>query len=143
MITSALTSLRQFALCLSFFVLCSLSFVPSAQSQGMPDLSQMAGRPLGAGDLPDGTVSVRVMREQLGNNVTNHPVTLKGGQLTKTATTDAQGRATFSGIAIGTVVDATTEVDGETLQSQEFEVPAKGGVRVALVAGLKGLKERE
>jgi hypothetical protein len=109
----------------------------------MPDLSQMAGRPLGAGDLPDGTVSVRVLREQLGNNVTNHPVTLKGGQLTKTATTDAQGRAMFTGIAVGTVVVATTEVDGETLQSQEFEVPAKGGMRVALVAGLKALKERE
>lgn len=103
----------------------------------------MAGTPLGAPELADGTVSVRVLREQLGNNVANHPVTLKGAQITRTATTDAQGRATFTGIEVGTVVVATTEVDGEALQSQEFDIPAKGGVRVALVAGLKALKERE
>jgi hypothetical protein len=135
--------LQHAARCSSFFVLCSLFFVPSAQSQQMPDISQMAGTPLGAPELADATVSVRVLREQLGNNVVNHPVTLKGAQITKTAVTDAQGRATFTGIAVGTVVVAVSEVDGETLQSQEFDVPAKGGVRIALVAGLKALKERE
>lgn len=103
----------------------------------------MAGTPLGAPELPDATVSVRVLREQLGNNVANHPVTLKGAQITKTATTDAQGRATFSDIPVGTVVLAITELDGESLQSMEFDIPEKGGVRVALVSGLAAIKERE
>jgi len=109
----------------------------------MPDISMMAGTPLGAAELADGTVSVRVLREQLGNNVVNHPVTLKGAQISKTETTDAQGRATFTGMAVGTVVVAIAEVDGETLQSQEFDIPARGGVRVALVSGLKAVQERE
>lgn len=134
---------HRFLLCSLFFVLSSLFFVPPAQSQQMPDISMMAGTPLGAPELADGSVSVRVLRQQLGNNVANHPVTLKGAQVTKTANTDAQGRATFTGLEVGTVVVATTEVDGETLQSQEFDIPAKGGIRVALVAGLKALKERE
>ncbi len=37
----------------------------------------------------------------------------------------------------GALVQATTTVDGETLTSQEFAVPAKGGVRVALIAGIQ------
>jgi hypothetical protein len=128
------------ALCGVLWALCSV-IAPVAQQ--MPDISQMAGTPLGAPELPDASVSVRVLREQLGNNVVNHPVTLKGAQITRTATTDAQGRATFTGLAVGTVVVAIAEVDGETLQSQEFDIPARGGVRVALVAGLKALQARE
>jgi hypothetical protein len=116
---------------------------PTVQSQQMPDISMMAGTPLGAPELPDATVSVRVLREQLGNNVADHPVTLKGAQITQTATTDAQGRATFSGIEVGTVVFAITELDGETLQSEEFDIPARGGVRLALVSGLSASRERE
>jgi hypothetical protein len=109
----------------------------------MPDPSQMAGVPLPAPELTDGTITVRVMREQLGNNVPNHPVTLKGAQLTKTVNTDVQGRASFTGVAPGTVVVATTTLDGEDLQSQEFDIPTRGGVRLALISGLKKRAERE
>jgi hypothetical protein len=103
----------------------------------------MAGVPLGVPELSNGTITVRVMREQLGNNVPDHPVTLKGGQINKTANTDAQGRASFTGIPPGTVVVATTTLDGEELQSQEFDIPARGGVRVALISGLKKRADRE
>ena len=114
-----------------------------AAGQQMPDVSQMAGVPLGAPELPNGTITVRVMRQQLGNNVANHPVTLKGAATSVTVNTDAQGRATFTGIAVGTVVAATTTVDGEALQSQEFDIPSRGGVRVALISGIKEAAERE
>ena len=130
---------------LLFLVLSSSFFVRelAVSAQQMPDISQMAGLPLGAPELPDGAVSVRLMREQLGNNIANHEVMLKAAKATTTATTDAQGRATFTGIEVGTVVIAEATVDGELLQSQEFDIPAKGGVRVALVSGLKGVAARE
>ena len=37
---------------------------------------------------------------------------------------------------MGDVVRAHSEVDGETLESQPFELPPQGGVRVALVSGI-------
>jgi hypothetical protein len=112
-------------------------------AQQMPDASQMAGQPLPAGDLPAGTVAVRVVRERMGNNIANHPVTLKAGDRTLTANTDAQGRATFAALAPGTTVTAETVVDGETLQSRAFSVPPTAGVRVALIAGLAAASARE
>ena len=38
---------------------------------------------------------------------------------------------------------ATAEVDGEMLVSQEFPLPARGGVRVALVAGASAAAAKE
>ncbi|MEW6319937.1 MAG: hypothetical protein AB1635_02490 [Acidobacteriota bacterium] len=116
-----------------------------AQAPGgaMPDAGQMSGIPLGAPELPDGAVSVRLVRERMGNNIPNHAVALKGARIERTETTDAQGRAQFSGLPIGTVVYAEAEIDGETLRSQEFDVPAKGGVRVALVAGAAAAAARD
>jgi hypothetical protein len=117
--------------------------VASAAAQQMPDPSQMAGQPLPAGDLPAGTVSVRVVRERMGNNVANHPVTLKAGDRTLSANTDAQGRASFPSIPPGSRVTAETVVDGETLQSREFSMPPNSGIRVALIAGLQAAAARE
>lgn len=109
----------------------------------MPDLSQMAGQPLPAPELETGMVSVRVVREQMGNNVTNHPVTLAGPGQRLDANTDAQGRATFGDIPPGTRVVVQSIVDGETLQSQPFTIPASGGVRIALIAGLEAAAARD
>jgi hypothetical protein len=52
--------------------------------------------------------------------------------------TDENGRAEFSGVAAGTTVKAIATVDGERLESQEFPAPGQGGVRLLLVATLKG-----
>jgi hypothetical protein len=113
-------------------------------AQQMPDPSEMAGRPLPAPELPSGTVSVRLVRERMGNNIVNHPVALVPGEAAKrAATTDAQGRAQFDGLAPGTMVTVEATVDGEALRSQAFPVPATGGVRVALVAGLEAARARE
>ena len=124
-------------LALVIAVLAAATASPArAQSQAMPDASQMSGVPLPGTELPDGTVSVRVVRERMGNNITGQPVTLHAGDRTLTGTTDAQGRAQFDGLAAGVTVYAETTVDGETLTSQRFPVPPRGGVRVALVAGV-------
>src|SRR5687767_10365876 len=123
-------------------LLVVLAIAPAAPAQNMPDPSQMAGVPLPAPELAAGTVTVRVMREQIGNNIAGQLVTLKSGATTNTAKTDAQGRAQFIEIPAGTMVVASTTVDGETLTSQEFPVPATGGVRVALIAGLQAAAAR-
>lgn len=109
----------------------------------MPDASQMSGIPLPAGELAVGTVSVRVVRERMGNNIAGQSVSVTAKGQTKTATTDAQGRAEFSGYQPGDVVVATTTVDGEVLVSQEITIPSRGGTRVALVAGAKAAATRE
>jgi hypothetical protein len=108
----------------------------SAQGQGqaMPNLAEMSGMPLPVGDLPDGTIVVRLVRGDLSNRIANHPVELHGGPEVLTVRTDETGRAEFSGIAIGTRVHAIATVDASRLESQTFEVPAKGGIRLMLVA---------
>ena len=109
----------------------------------MPDPSAIAGTPLPAPELPDRTVTVRVVRERMGNNIAGQAVTLRVGNETRSGKTDDQGRAQFDGLATGAMVQATTTVDGETLTSQEFPVPAKGGVRVALIAGIAAAAAKE
>lgn len=100
----------------------------------MPDMKQMSGIPRPVTDLPDGAISVRLIRGDLSNNITNHPVELRAGGKTLTQKTDESGRAQFSGVTPGTTVKASAVVDGERLDSQEFPVPASGGVRLMLVA---------
>jgi hypothetical protein len=100
----------------------------------MPDPKQMSGIPRPVDDLPDATISVRLIRGQLTNNITGHDVHLLAGGKTLTSKTDDAGRAEFKNVAPGTSVRATADVDGEHLESQEFPFPAKGGIRLMLVA---------
>jgi len=128
----------------AFGILHSAFLAVSVSGQvNMPDPSAIAGQPLPAPELPNATVSVRVVRERMGNNVAGHEVTLNVGNAPRTAKTDAQGRAQFNGLPPGTVVQATTTVDGEVLTSQPFSVPATGGVRVALIAGIANAAARD
>ncbi len=48
--------------------------------------------------------------------------------------TDDAGRAQFDKLQVGASVKFTATVDGEHLESQEFLVPAQGGIRLMLVA---------
>lgn len=100
----------------------------------MPDARQMSGVPLPMGDLPVGTVTVRVARGAVTSPIPGVSVELTGAGAPRTAATDDQGRATFSGLTPGTRVKADATVAGEKLESQEFDVPSAGGIRVALVA---------
>jgi hypothetical protein len=107
--------------------------VGSAQFE-MPDPKQMSGIPRPVSDLPDRTVSVRLIRGDLSNNVRNHPVELLVSGKPRSATTDENGRAEFGSLTPGAVLKAVATVDGERLESQEFPAPTQGGIRLMLVA---------
>jgi hypothetical protein len=115
---------------------CAL-MASAAQAQiNMPDPSQIHGRAIPAPELATGTVTVRVVREALGNNLQGQTVRVTTGSASRTATTDAQGRAEFPNLVGGVEGRAEVTVDGETLVSEPFNVPTSGGLRVILVAGL-------
>ncbi len=118
--------------------LWAMAVSPGLAQIQMPDPREMSGLPLPSGELPAGTVSVRLIRGQLSNNVVDHPVELRTGEDVVTARTDENGRARFEGLAPGTTVTAETTVDDERLESQRFTVPTEGGIRVMLVATLPG-----
>ena len=114
-------------------VLCGDSAVIRGQFQ-MPDPKQMSGIPRPVTDLPDGSISVRVIRGELSNNIPNQPVQLRVGDKVLTAKTDEAGRAQFDNVTAGAAVKASTDVGGEHLESQEFQAPPRGGIRLMLVA---------
>jgi len=115
-------------------LVAGLSMTARAQ---MPDARQMSGIPMPTPGVPAGSVSVRVVRGDLSNNVVGQRVELHG-LATRAATTDESGRAVFSGLQPGSSVHAMAEVDGQRLESQTFDVPANAGVSVLLVAGAPG-----
>jgi len=127
--------------------LCVLCFLcvakPLGAQQGgfaMPDPKQMAGIPRPVTDLPDGAVSVRLIRGQLSNNIAGHPVELHTGGKTTTVNTDESGRAEFKALG-GKTVKFSADVDGEHLESREFLAPGTGGIRLMLVATDPGKKD--
>src|SRR5437899_8783125 len=112
-------------------VLCVFSGFARAQ---MLDPKQMSGIPRPVNDLPNHSISVRLIRGELSNNIPNFPIELHVGTKVRTARTDANGRAQFDNVPPGETVKAVAVVDGERLESQDFASPAQGGVRLMLVA---------
>ena len=108
-----------------------LGCVPTLFAQ--PDPRQMSGIPLPDPQLPSGTITVRVIRGSLANNVPDHPVELSQGDNVVTVATDEEGRAEFLTLNAGQTVVASTELDGIRLDSQPFQVPGRGGIRLMLV----------
>lgn len=126
-----------------YLTVCVLLVAAPATAQiNMPDPSQIAGRAIPAPELPDGTVSVRLVRESIGNNITDHEVKVSAGGSTRTAKTDAAGRAQIVGLPSGATATAEAIVDGEQLTSQPFQVPDLGGIRVILISGLEQARAR-
>ena len=123
------------------FALIALPTLVSAQD--MPDPSLIHGRAIPASDMPDGVVTVRVVREAIGNNIAGQQVQLTVSGRTRTATTDEQGRAEFTNLPRGEEARAEATVDGEQMTSQPFRVPTSGGLRVILVAGIAKAAERK
>jgi hypothetical protein len=120
-----------------------LMVASAAGAQDMPDPSLIHGRAIPASELPDGVVTVRVVREAIGNNMSGQQVQLTVSGRTRTATTDEQGRAEFTNLPRGEEARAEAAVEGETLVSQPFRVPSSGGLRVILVAGIARAAERK
>jgi hypothetical protein len=124
-----------------FGLILLLSTGVALAQPAMPDLRTMMGKPLPVPDLPAGTVVVRLARQMPANAAAGIEVTAttKGanGDLRKrTAKSGPDGRATFDGIAAGSEFQASVTIDGETLETSRFPVPASGGTRVMLIAGL-------
>ena len=119
-------------------VLCVLGSASTAIAQ--PDPRQMAGIPRPDPAQPPQSVSVRLIRGQMTNNIVGHPVDLLVNGKPQTEKTDSQGRAQFFNLPAGATVRAVTTVDSERLESQEFPAPGAGqpGIRLILVATDKG-----
>lgn len=95
-----------------------------------------AGMPLQDGELPPGSLTVRVVQGAFTANLSGIPVAVQvPGQPTLQALTGAQGRAEFAHLPIGAEARASAVVNGERLESEAFRVPAESGVRVLLIAG--------
>jgi hypothetical protein len=108
----------------------------------MPDPSLIHGRAIPAPELAAGTVTVRVVREAIGNNIANEVVRVRAGGVTRTASTDELGRAEFPNLPPGAEAVADATVGTEALVSQPFSIPRTGGLRVILVAGMAAAAER-
>jgi hypothetical protein len=124
-------------------LIATLMIAGVAGAQDMPDPSLIHGRAIPASELGDGVVTVRVVREAIGNNIGSQQVQLTVSGRTRTATTDEQGRAEFTNLPKGEEARAEATVDGEALTSQPFRVPTAGGLRVILVAGIAKAAERK
>ena len=125
---------------LSFLVACLLVPLASAQEApsmggGMPDPRQMSGKPRPDQAVPAGTITVRVIRGDMGLLASpGTPVHLvatgaDGKTTVRTEPVNAQGRAEFKGLATdGSVVYyALTLLDGDRLFSEQVVLPPKIG----------------
>ena len=101
----------------------------------MPDARQMSGIPMPVGDVQAGTVVVRLVRGALTDNIVGHAVELQVGNKTQTAITNASGHAQFDGLAPGATARASAVIDGRRIESQPFQVPSSGGIRLILAGG--------
>ena len=102
--------------------------VAGAVLRAQPDPRQMSGIPRPDPNLADGLITVRVIRGSFANNVVGHPVELRAGDTVSTVDTDAEGRASFASLSPGARGTVATTLDGQTLESQPFPTPGRGGV---------------
>jgi hypothetical protein len=133
-----MASLRK--LRLATLLAAALLTVPIAAQ--MPDPKELSGIPLPVGDVPQGTVTVRVIRGALSNNISGQVVELFVDGTPRSQKTAESGRTEFSGLRPGSRVKAVAVVGSERLESQEFAVPAAGGIRLLLVATDSGASNR-
>jgi|MudIll2142460700_1097286.scaffolds.fasta_scaffold07532_2 hypothetical protein len=91
------------------------------------------GKPLPDGQLPTGTISVKVVAGGPANVVVGADVTLLVNGEARVARSNSDGRAMFPDIPAGAQVQAKiVDADNKEVTSEVFPVPASGGVRVML-----------
>jgi hypothetical protein len=127
-------ALRQVVLPLACALLAVYTVVGHVSAQIDP--RQMAGIPRPDSAQPASSVSVRLIRGEMTNAITDHPVELIVDGTPKTVSTNEEGRAQFYNLPASSRLKAAATVDGERLESQEFQAPAPGqpGIRLLLVA---------
>jgi hypothetical protein len=109
---------------------------------GMPDAKAMSGIPRPDSGSPGGAVSVRLVRGQLSNLIIGHPVEFIVNGRSQTVKTDDTGHAAVKGLTPGATVRVVATVDGERLDSQDFQVLPDVGLVLMLVATDKSAAER-
>jgi len=111
-----------------------LGSAPALHAQ--PDPRQMSGIPRPDPQQAPRSVSVRVIRGAMTNNIASQPVELFVNGKPQTVDTGQDGRAQFENLPPGSRLKAVTVVAGESLESQEFTAPGAGepGIRLLLVA---------
>jgi len=105
-----------------------------------PDHGAAMSAPLFVQDLPVGTISVRLTHPSMTEPIAGAAIvgtwTMAGGKEgTATVKTGDDGRAIFAKVPVGATFGAKAEVDGETLSTAEFPVPAEGGTRLLMIVG--------
>jgi len=127
--------------------LCALvlaAVVPGVASAGPAiDPRRMSGIPRPDPALSAGTVTVRCLLGGFDAPAVGVEVTLEidgAPKVTRTAETDAAGRATFEGLAdlVGRKAVARATLGGVEVTSRPFSLRADAGTRLLLVAGASG-----
>ena len=113
----------------------ALFAIPAATAQPAAAI----GQPLPDSSLRDGTVSVRIIAGDRAQPVTGAEITLslaapngQGEPEVQRARTDAEGRATFTDIAMNTLVKASVAGADKPIESSQFPMPQSGGIRLLL-----------
>jgi hypothetical protein len=122
--------------------LLALLFCGVARAQPMMvDPSRMSGIPRPDPQVPARTITVRLIRGELANRVTDHDVELldQGSGKTRHEKTDDQGRATFGGLDGDGPFVATSKLNDEEKVSQPITLAPSVGTRVMLVFSPGGL----
>ena len=120
---------------LPLLIACLLAVAVAVRGQDMPAPEMVHGKALPERNLPDGTVTVRVAREAIGNWLPGQTVQVRVNGRAVTARTDDQGRAQFSTLPRDAELQAEVTVDGEALISEPFRVRRRRCTRGSAVAG--------
>ena len=128
------------ALGLALGLALALAARPSLGQMPPPEHNAATSAPLFVGDLPVGTVSVRVSHPSMTDPVANVNVvgswtTKDGKSKSATVRTGEDGRAIFAGVPAGSTFAAESTVEGENLTTAQFTVPEQGGTRLLLIVG--------
>lgn len=106
-----------------------------APTTGTAQMVRAAGMPLPDGELPPGSLTVRVVQGAFTANLSGIPVEVHvAGQPALRKPTGALGRAEFAHLPIGVEARAVAVVNGERLESEAFRIPMESGVRVLLIS---------
>lgn len=122
-------------------LVCFAAFSPVAQAGPAPDPSQMSGIPRPDGNVAPGTITVRCLGKagfaapQVGLEVQLEVVAGDGAATQLTSVTQAQGRATFTGLDAGATATARANIGGAVVKSQPMRVLPSAGTAVLLVEG--------
>lgn len=126
--------------CTLCFFAVALASVPAFAQDPPPDHNGATSAPLFVGDLPVGTVSVRVTRPSMTEPIADAEVVgswmgKDGKRKSTMIKTGEDGRAIFSDVPVGSMFGAKATVEGEDLVTAQFPVPDQGGTRLLMIVG--------